>query len=186
MAMRRGFGVRELMARWCRPLIRLKRDDSGATAVEFAIVATPFFGIIGVCIFQFTSSSLDNAVDQASRTLRTGAYASSTSADSTTGLNNSDFKKLVCAKSPAFIDCGSKVKVFIVPETSFAAAATKPSCGSAEGGGSTKISIGRSSIILVVVCYESDLMKTLPFLNMSNDPTKPGMIISTTVFRTEP
>ena len=52
------------------------RDERGFTAVEFAMVAMPFlmllFGTIGIGLFFFTTFSLENAVEQASRQIRTG------------------------------------------------------------------------------------------------------------------
>lgn len=57
------------------------RDDGGATAIEFAIVATPFFGfillILQVGLYHFSMQSLDFAVRQAGRVVMTGQVAAS-------------------------------------------------------------------------------------------------------------
>ena len=61
-----------------RRLRRLRADQSGFTAVEFAAVALPFvmllFGTISVCLFYFTNFTMENAVWQASRAIRTGQF----------------------------------------------------------------------------------------------------------------
>ena len=53
-------------------------DESGFTAVEFAIVAMPFvmllFGILSVCLYFFTNFTMENAVWQAARAIRTGQF----------------------------------------------------------------------------------------------------------------
>ena len=62
--------------RW--QLRRWRRDQSGVTAIEFGIVAMPFmmllFGIISVCLYFFTKFTMENAVWQAARAIRTGQF----------------------------------------------------------------------------------------------------------------
>ena len=54
--------ARALLRRW-------RGDESGATAVEFGIIALPFllllFGIMSVCLFYFANFAIENAVWQA-------------------------------------------------------------------------------------------------------------------------
>jgi Flp pilus assembly protein TadG len=51
-------------------------DDRGATAIEFALVATPFFGIVllilQIGLYHFSLQSFDFAVRQAGRVVMTG------------------------------------------------------------------------------------------------------------------
>ena len=72
-----GYVLRtHLRLRW--QFRRWQADQSGFTAVEFAIVAMPFvmllFGTISVCLFYFTTFTMENAVWQASRGIRTGQF----------------------------------------------------------------------------------------------------------------
>ena len=57
-------------------LKRFQQDRNGATAVEFGLVAVPFFGLLMVIfqsgLFFFTSEALDAAVQDAARKLYTG------------------------------------------------------------------------------------------------------------------
>jgi len=54
------------------------RADSGAAAVELALVAMPFFAllfaIVELALIFLVSSSLENATEQAARTIRTGQF----------------------------------------------------------------------------------------------------------------
>lgn len=57
-------------------LNRWKKDKKGVAAVEFAIVAVPFFmviiGILETCLFFAAGSALEGAAHDAARVLRTG------------------------------------------------------------------------------------------------------------------
>ena len=83
-----------------RVLVRVQgglRDRRGATAVEFAIIATPFvfmiFAVIQLALYFMVQVTLDNAVSIAARQLRTGQYV----ADGTTDTSGeASFKTLIC------------------------------------------------------------------------------------------
>src|SRR5262245_34179857 len=59
-----------------RPLRRFKRSESGHAAVEFGLVALPFFllmfGLGELGLIGFAQTSLDHAVTEVSRGIRTG------------------------------------------------------------------------------------------------------------------
>ena len=59
----------------CRKRRGWRRDQRGATAVEFALVALPFifilFSITEVCVANAVSASLDNATNLAARQIMT-------------------------------------------------------------------------------------------------------------------
>src|SRR6185503_7883153 len=99
---------------------RWRKDDSGVTALEFALVAMPFvlllFGIMSVCLFYFANFSIENAVWQAARAIRTGQMQSSQGAYSgaTTDADRKQlFKKALYAAAPTFLDCNSKAVVIV-------------------------------------------------------------------------
>lgn len=58
--------------------LRFARADGGAAAVEMALIAMPFlaltFGIIQLALIFLVSASVENAMDAASRTIRTGQF----------------------------------------------------------------------------------------------------------------
>jgi len=166
---------------------RLGRDESGATAVEFGMVATPFFmllfGIISVGFYFFTTFTLENAVEDAARLIRTGQVQSS-------NMTAAAFKTQVCSKLPSYVDCSNKVRVNVQNFTSFGSITT-PSC--LDGGGnlvanaSTAYSAGSASnVVLVTACYEWALAGQIPFLKLGKMANGSALIQAATTFMTEP
>src|SRR5262245_1464059 len=74
---------------------RFARAEGGATAVEFALVAIPFlmlvFAIIELGLVYLVSLTLENAVIDVGRQIRTGQVQ-------TSGGTATTFKSSVCAK----------------------------------------------------------------------------------------
>ena len=91
-----------------RPLVRaVVRDRRGSTAVEFALVATPFFflifAVIEIGLVFVANVCLANATLSISRQIRVGKITASGKAMTTsTGsqLNLTDFKKAICSNIP--------------------------------------------------------------------------------------
>ncbi|MBR9825955.1 MAG: pilus assembly protein [Alphaproteobacteria bacterium] len=79
-----------------------RKDESGATAVEFAMIAVPFFylvfSIIEVGSVLFTNTLMENAVLENSRQIRTGAAQES-------GLTLEQFRAAVCDDINLMADC---------------------------------------------------------------------------------
>lgn len=170
-----------LLRRW-----RASRD--GATAMEFGIVAMPFmimlFGIVGVGLYFFTVFSLENAVERASRQIRTGQAQKA-------GINGEQFKQRVCSLFPVFIDCANKLRVNVQNYASSAAITdqTIPKCldgTRALASASAYLPGTASQIVLVVACYEWDMVKNIPFLKLGNMKGGGMLIQAATTFRTEP
>lgn len=168
---------------------RFSRNDDGFTAVEFAMVALPFmmllFGTIAVGLFYFTTFSLENAVEKASRQVRTGQAQ-------TSNKTTSQFKQDVCNEAPSFVDCTGKLRVQVVSNPSFSGAAGAIGSCLDSGGdlipepvdGAVPGAAG--DVVLVTVCYEWDMTRYLPFLDLSNMGSGSRLIQATTIFRTEP
>lgn len=97
---------------------RLAKNESGATAVEFAMVSPVFFLMIG-CILEtglmlFTEYVLQTSVQEAARLVRTGQAQ-------TQQLTATLFKNKVCDLAGLIINCDSKVTVFMTSAATFAA-----------------------------------------------------------------
>ncbi|MGE0697514.1 MAG: TadE/TadG family type IV pilus assembly protein [Hyphomicrobiaceae bacterium] len=168
-------------------LQRWRNDARGVTAIEFAMVATPFlmllFGIIGVGLYFFTTFTLENAVEQASRLLRTGQAQQA-------GYNAAQFKAKVCEFVPGHIDCEGKVQVNVLSyaDTTNITPASLPTCLQNGGlsGNSTYSPGGASEVVLVWVCFEWELASKIPFLHLGDMSNGSRLIQATTVFRSEP
>src|SRR5437763_5625471 len=111
-----------LLALLKRPLAgvaarRMLREQSGAAAVEFALVAAPFlallFAIIETAIVFFAGQALETAVADSSRLIMTGQAQSQ-------NFDAAAFKNAVCAKIFGLFDCQNGVYVDVKTFTSFA------------------------------------------------------------------
>lgn len=168
-------------------LRRLKSNEDGVTMIEFAMVVGPFlmflFGIIAVGLFFFTTFTLENAVEQAARLIRTGQVQQQ-------GLTGDQFKQKVCDHVPQSIDCQGKVFVNVksFANSSDISPDDIPQC--LDNSGNLKTSAdyvpgGASVVVLVWACYEWEMAK-FPFLNLGNMANGSRLIQATTTFRTEP
>jgi Flp pilus assembly protein TadG len=186
--MRRAF-VPALMRRW-------QKDESGATAIEFGIVAMPFMllllGIMWVSMFYFANFSLENAVWQAARAIRTGQVQQSTGAYAGTVTNEDRkqaFKQALCAKAPTFFNCSSKAVVIVQSNSNFAGI-NEPTCANngtmIDQGTATFNTGGASAVVLVTVCYPWDLASKLPFFTFGNLNDGSYLMQASVAFRTEP
>jgi Flp pilus assembly protein TadG len=170
-----------------RPARSFGANTDGYTAVEFGMVAPIFlmllFGIIAVGLFFFTTFSLENAVDQAARLIRTGQAQEA-------GMTREQFKQKVCEMAPGYVDCAGKMRVNVVSGPDPAALA-RPSC--LDGGGalqpeaSSTYNTGGSGIyVLVTVCYEWELASKIPFLHLGAMSNGSALIQASSAFKAEP
>ena len=176
---------------WRRKVFgRYHRSERGATAVEFALVAAPFFFVLGcICetgLMLFTEYVLQNAVQEASRQVRTGQVSAS---DGTLLMSSSAFKTSVCNNVKLLIDCTGKVTVYVNNAASFASLASSMANPLTIGGGSNSNVFspgGKLQPAAVVATYDWDFV--FPFMNFlgnvnGNDARR---IYGLAIFRNEP
>ena len=98
-------------------LQRIIKSESGATAVEFSLVAFPFFMIMGcICetgIMLFSEYAIQAGVQDAAREIRTGQAQ-------TAALSAAAFKTKICEIAGIVFDCEGKLIVYVKPATTFA------------------------------------------------------------------
>jgi Flp pilus assembly protein TadG len=187
---------------------RLAHDENGVTAIEFAMVGIPFFmmlfGIMGVGFYFFSIFNIENAIEQASRPLRTGEAQKA----STTKVQ---FSKAVCDQLAGFFDCQStsstnKMRIQVVNVTALQAATAGALPAIGQCIGKDKDALGNfvgpdilipdnqtvyqvpnaTQTVVVTVCYEMDLLQNIPFIKLGNMPSGTTMIQASTAFKTEP
>lgn len=94
---------------------RFKRNEDGATAVEFAFVALPFFallfGIMELAMVFFVNSALVHATSEAGRLIRVGNFQACGGQD--------EFKAIVCENMKGMANCWKNVRIDVVEGTSF-------------------------------------------------------------------
>jgi len=149
-----------------RVLRRFGKSQSGAAAVEFALVAGPFFFVLGTIaetgLMLFSEYAIQNSVQGAAREIRTHQVATDTGAILKT---EAQFKTSLCSKITSLIDCAGSVTVYVNSATTFAALKTAmPSFISIGPGGPASYSPGQSlHAVGVVATYDWDF--AFPFMS---------------------
>lgn len=86
------------------------RDERGVTVIEFAILALPFFTIVGAtletALVFLASQVLDSAVDNASRMVRTGQVQ-------TAAYTQAQFRTAICDGLLGMFTCSDNAKLRI-------------------------------------------------------------------------
>ena len=177
-----------------RQLLRLRRSESGATAVEFALVAGPFFYVLGcICetgLMLFTEYVIQNSVQEAARLVRTGQVSA---ADGSITMSSTDFKDKICADVGIIIDCAGKVNVYVNNAATFASLTTTMAdplnIGQGSNGSAYKPVYtpgGQLKAATVIATYDWDF--AFPFMsflgNFRNDEVR--RIYGLAIFRNEP
>jgi Flp pilus assembly protein TadG len=175
---------------------RFRRSQDGATVVEFAIVAVPFFSLL-FAIFEtallfWTTQVLEESLSQVSRSLVTGQSRSIYTA-STGAANAAKFRDDICARAPmGLIDC-SKLSVDVRVYSSFAAAGSGSSASSPIAGGNLNTSSfsytqpQKNDIVVVRAVLDYQLFLTnWASTSLANIGTGRRGIVASAAFRAEP
>jgi Flp pilus assembly protein TadG len=171
-------------------------DRSGIAALEFGIVALPFFllvlGIISVGTYFFQVSTIEAAAQQAARAIRTGQLQQSqgTYAGLTTDAQKkAAFLQAFCTAAVTVSNCLTKTAIIIQSSSQFSSL-TSPSCisgGNIVSNTSTTFSPGAtSSMVMVTVCYPWTPFTGMPLAKMGGLQDGSFLVQATVAFRTEP
>jgi Flp pilus assembly protein TadG len=175
-------------------LRRFGRNSSAAAALEFAIVAGPFlvllFGIIAVALAFAANMTLESAVEQGARLIRTGQAQSQ-------GFDAARFRTEVCKYLTPPLSCAG-LKLDVRTCSNFGGCQlTDPldNNGNIQSGLSYAPGVG-GDIVIVRAFYEWDLLAKLPIMpvgnnqsvdtRLSNMANGNRVLIATAVFRNEP
>lgn len=165
---------------------RFLRERSGATAVEFGLIAAPFFfmlfALLEVGHLFVLSSTLENATMDAARRIRTGQVQAS-------GGTASTFKQLVCDRMSVFqSQCDANLRIDVRTLNQFADTPPDPmSNGTTFNEGVLTFQPGgREDIILVRAWWRQPLFT--PLMNQGLSRLRDGKAVLTTAsaFRNEP
>jgi Flp pilus assembly protein TadG len=161
------------------------RNSFGASALEFAMLATPFllllFGILAVGLVFAANMTLENAVEQGARLIRTGQAQSQ-------GFDAGKFKSAVCKYLTGPLNCGG-LKLDVRSFSTFGSSdLTNPldSNGNLKSAFNYEPGVG-GQVIVVRAFYEWDLLAALPqAIRLSNMSNGNRLLIATAAFRNEP
>ncbi len=168
-------------------LSRFSRGRGGSTAVEFAMLALPFlgllFGIVELGMIYLISTTLDNATTDAARQIRTGQLQLAGGASSTS------FATVVCNElSWLGSNCMSNLSVDVRTFSTFSSTdIAEPIANGKFSPSSLQFQMGNpGDIVLVRTFYPWTLVT--PFLDGSVANLSNGQMLieSATTFRNEP
>jgi len=174
-------------ARWrgIKTVRRFVRQDDGATAIEFGIVAAPFlalvFAIIETAIIFFAGQTLETAVSDSARLIMTGQAQAQ-------NLTQATFKEKVCTKIYGLFDCATGMSVDVRTYTTFASANTgRP----VDSNGNfvddfTYSPGGPGQIVVVRLMYQWPVYVSLLGFNLADISGGKRLLMATAVFRNEP
>ena len=175
-----AMGLRSI-TRLERRLRDFSQRDDGATAVEFAMIAIPFFMLLLV-IFDtaamlFTDISLQNGVHQTARLIRTGQVQ-------TQSISQTRFREILCDNVASYLDC-SKIKLYIT-KSSTPTFANRTNMMAADDKTPERWEVGAASEwVLVQVSYDWKLFVP-KFSMVDNAGSGKRRLTAGALFRNEP
>jgi Flp pilus assembly protein TadG len=168
-----------------RLLRRLRRDERGVTAVEFAFIAGPFLlliiALVETAVVHLTSLNLENAVKDAGRLIRTGQAQ-------VAGMDAGAFRSAICQNIILIPDCSgnSDLKVDVRSYDDFNAnpPALYDQNGWSNNEGYTPGAGGK--VVVVRAYYKMDLLAQVPGIGLANLENHYRMLDAVSIFRNEP
>ncbi len=170
---------------------RFKREKDGATAIEFAILALPFFALLfaifELAIVFFLGSTLTHAMNESARDVRTGEF------QSTCG-GAEQFKTMVCGNMSTIGDCANlRIDVVTSPSGRFepnllppTPQTLDPSTGQPQRLPDSYIQTSARDVVVVRAQYYHELAFPGSLTKLSNQPGNFRVITASTAFRNEP
>ncbi len=165
------------------------RNGEGSAAIEFGLLAIPFFmlifGILELAIILFLNASMTHAVGEAGRQIRVGNF------QACSGDKAEKFKELVCSNMASIGRCADRLRVDVETGSNFQSI-TLPDPPEAEDpdsaipNGTVASTMGGEPVVARAIYYYSLAMPAA----LTRLETKKGSGIrelqSSTAFRNEP
>lgn len=163
---------------------RFVRQQDGAAAVEFALVAAPFlaltFAILETAMVFFAGQTLEAAVADSSRLIMTGQAQSA-------NFSQAQFKTAVCARIYGLFDCANGLYVNVQTYASFSAVNTTPPVTNGQFNTTTTYNPGDvGNIVAVSLYYQWPIYVSMLGNNLANLNGGNRLLSATAVFRVEP
>lgn len=166
-------------------LSRFRRAKDGATAVEFAMVALPFFfllfAIMDISLMFFASTTLENGIIAAARKIRTGEAQAA-------NMTAQQFRTLVCNEISMLLGCDARLGIDVRKYSGFGSVQFAPALDqNGNMSGNMTFNPGTAGDVVVVRAFYTWPMLTptvgTQFSNMAGGKR---LLESTMAFRNEP
>lgn len=163
---------------------RFRRDENGAVAVEFGMVALPFFAmlfsIIEISLSFFSSQILETAVGDASRLIMTGQAQ-------TGGMTAVQFRNEVCDRLPAMFDCDNNLSIDVRTAANFNSAdVSRPIVNGALAWTPQFDPGDAEELVIVRAAYSIPVLTNFYGASLANLNDGRMLILASTSFRNEP
>lgn len=161
-------------------------DKQGAAAVEFALIAAPFFflifGLLEISVLFVMSTTLEHGIGEASREIRTGSFQQS-------GFNQAQFKQAVCDELLGLLNCDDNLSIDVRKFASFSSTTNDSPVD--ENGDFSDDDFqfdpgGPDEIVLVRVFYKWDLFTPVLSAPLKSLSTGEHLLQASIAFRNEP
>jgi len=166
-------------------LRRFRRNRRGTAAVEFALVAPIFFGvlfaIIELALVFFASQILETVTQDSARLIMTGQAQNS-------GFTQAQFKNAVCAKLVTMFDCVNGVSIDVQSYTAFSSVNISDPIDSGKNfvPPNNYLPGGPGDIVVVRLFYKWPLFVTGLGFNVANLSGNKRLLTATAAFQNEP
>ncbi len=171
--------------RFASNVVRFCRARKGATAVEFALIAAPFFGtliaILETTLFLFAQAALQNAATEAGRLFMTGQAQNG-------GWSASTVESKVCPLISALFNCNNVV-VVVQNYSDFASASTSAPALYSNGQPITSFAYNPGTpgeVMVVQLVYKWSVVGGPLGFVLSNLPNGTAEMMGVSAFRVEP
>jgi Flp pilus assembly protein TadG len=174
-----------------RACSRFGRNDAGATAVEFSLVALPFialmFAIIETALAFFAQNYFEDTLARTARLVRTGQAQQ-------TAITVDQFKALMCLKLSPMFNCPNGITLDVRKYSSFGDITLsvpvipqgQPNAGNLDTS-NTKYELGKGGDIVVLrAYYEWPVFVNRLGNNLATLPDGKHLLVATAAFRNEP
>ena len=162
------------------------RSRAGSAAIEFAVIAPIFFvllmGTIEVGVMYFAQFTLQNAVTDAARLIRTGQV-------STANMTQTQFRNSICAEISPLLSCSANLQIDVETYSNFSTASFPSPLTGSNTLDPTLNNYAPGAVCSVVVVRAFYIWQVAtplltPFLtNMANNS---HLLSATAAFRNEP
>ena len=164
-------------------LRRFRRNRRGSAAVEFALVAPIFFGllfaIIELAMVFFASQVLETVTQDSARMIMTGQAQNAK-------FSQQQFKELVCSNIVALFDCENGVSVDVQSYKTFATIDIDDPIDKDFVPPNNYLPGGPGDVVVVRLFYKWPLFVTGLGFNLANIGSNERLLIATAAFQNEP
>jgi Flp pilus assembly protein TadG len=176
------------LRRFRRLGLRFRRDRKGATAVEFGLLAVPFFMmlmmIVETSLVFWTRQVLQEATSQAARTILTGEAR--TLYTGSVAVQTAAFRDAVCARMNVGADCSTRLLIDVRPMNAFGNPGSMVAGGAMDPSQFAMRPVGPSEIVVIRTAYRVPVIVTGMFSQLSRLSTGENVLESVVAYRTEP